>query len=212
MAIQIAGPVRMPDGTIPAHGRVIFTARAPILGGTLVTTGPVVAQIDGAGDIDITLQAEASGTPYGVTVEYWSDVEGRLIAAALPDIVPSVGAGPVTIADLTAEVIIGALDAHRIKRGSTLDLPCRFVDQHIRLLPLTDLTVTSALRGPDGVTRALTVTVSDPDGSDFEVSMSHIQTALLPLGTHGWDIKFSTGARVLRSITGQIIIEQEVTP
>lgn len=211
MATEIAGPVRLPDGTIPAHGKIIFRRKEAQISDGVVLTAPVSANIDGAGDFTITLAAASSGTPYSVIVVYWSAVENRLLSCPLPDVVPTGAAGPVTLAGIAAHVLPDVPSEHRVKRGSTLILPCRLLDKNARPQPLTGLTIASDLRGPDGETRPFTVAVLDSATGDFEVLMTAAQTALLPLGGHAWDIKFSTGARVDRTITGTIIIEQEVT-
>ena len=212
MATTIAGPVILPDGTNPAHGRVIFEARAPILGASAILRGPVVAPITD-GEISIELEGAADGTPYAVTVEYWSEARAQLIRQPLPDIVPTGASGPFTLADL-ATLIAGAgiADHLTLKRGDSLSLPGVWVDQHGRPLDLTGVTIASALLGPDAVTRPLGVAVLDAAAGRFELSMLAVDTAALPLGGHQIDIKFTVGARVARTLTASITLMQEITP
>ncbi|PTX39405.1 hypothetical protein IQ03_04976 [Gemmobacter caeni] len=210
MATTVAGPVRLPDGSQPAHGRVLFTPRAPIVGSPVVTTSPVAATIT-AGAISIDLQGAADGSRYAVAVEHWSAVEGRLLTTDLPDIVVT-DSGSVTIADAVALDVPEGPQEHRIKRGDSLSLGCIYADALGRPKSLTGITVTSALRGPDGVTRALIVTVLDAAAGQFEITLAPAQTAALPLGAHAWDMKFAVGGRVYRTLTDTIHIDQEVTP
>jgi hypothetical protein len=210
MATTVAGPVRLPDGSQPSHGRVLFAPRAPIVGSPVVTTSPVAAKIT-AGAISIALEGAADGSRYAVAVEHWSAVEGRLLTTDLPDIVVT-DSGTVTIADVVALDVPEGPQEHRIKRGDSLSLGCVYADRLGRARPLTGITATSSLRGPDGVTRALVVTVLDEAAGEFEVSMAPSQTAALPLGPHAWDIKFAVGGRVDRTVTDIVHIDQEVTP
>ena len=212
MATTIAGPVRLPDGTIPTHGRVIFEARQPIIDETLVLRGPVIAPISGAGVIDVDLEADAEGTPYAVTVEYWSPVQHRLISQALPDVVPT-GTGTGTLADFAAVTVpAGAPREIRRKRGETITLGALYVDRFGRPISLTGVSVAAAMRGPDGVTRALSIAVISAAEGTFEIAMAAGATASLPLGPHDIDVKFSVGTLVVRTLTATIHIDQEVTP
>lgn len=212
MGSTIAGPVILPDGTNPAHGRVIFEARAPILGASAILRGPVVAPITD-GEISIELEGAADGTPYAVTVEYWSAAKAQLIRQSLPDVVPTGAAGPYTLADLaTLTPDAGSADHLIIKRGDSLSLPVVWVDRYGRPLDLTGVSVASALLGPEGVVRPLGVEVLDAATGSFEIAMLAVDTAALPLGEHQIDIKFAVGARVVRTLTASITLLQEITP
>jgi len=212
MATTIAGPVRLPDGTLPTHGRVIFEARQPIVDETLVLRGPVVAPISGAGAIDVDLEADAEGTPYAVTVEYWSPVQNRLISQTLPDVVPT-GTGTGTLADFAAvPVPVAAPREIRRKRGDTITLPALYVDRFGRPISLTGVSVAAALRGVDGITRGLTIGIISAADGTFEIAMAAAASAALPLGPHALDVKFTVGTVVVRTLTATIHIDQEVTP
>ncbi|MDK8871483.1 hypothetical protein [Paracoccus sp. SSJ] len=214
MATQIAGPVRLPDGTIPAHGRVIFRPKnGGIVGATTVSGGAVIAPISGAGAIDVELVGRAGGTPYTVAVEHWSDVENRLVTTMLPDVVPTGAAGPFTLADLAAVEIPRDARSEAIwKRGDTINIGGQWIDEFGRPVDLAGKTVAAAMRGPDGVTRTLSVSVSDAAKGLLEISMPAGQTALLPLGPHAVDVKITNGARISRTQSGTINIVREVTP
>lgn len=214
MATQIAGPVRLPDGTIPAHGRVIFRPKnGGIVGATTISGGPVVAPISGAGMIDVELVGRAGGVPYTVTVEHWSEAENRLVTTMLPDVVPTGAAGPFTLMDLVAvEIPRDARSEATWKRGDTINIGGQWIDEFGRPVDLTGMTVSAAMRGPDGITRPLTVHVSDAVKGMLEISMSAGLSAQLPLGPHAIDVKVTSGARVSRTQSGTINIDKEVTP
>lgn len=212
MATNISGPVRLPDGSIPTHGRVIFRLLGPILGGEVVAAATISAPIV-AGAIDVDLEAVAGGTPYAVAVEHWSATEHRLVTTALPNVVPSGEAGPVTIAEIAAVPIPPSARSEATwKRGDTINIGGQWLDEHGRPLSLVGLTVTAALLGPDSETRALMVNVANAAAGLLEISLAASLSAALPLGAHRIDVKMTSGARVMRTQTGTIHIIQEVTP
>ena len=214
MATQIAGPVRLPDGTIPAHGRVIFRPKnGGIVGATTISGGAVVAPISGAGMIDVELVGRAGGVPYTVAVEHWSEAENRLVTTMLPDVVPTGASGPFTLMDLVAvEIPRDARSEATWKRGDTINIGGQWIDEFGRPVDLTGMTVSAAMRGPDGITRLLTVHVSDAVKGMLEISMSAGLSAQLPLGAHWVDVKVTSGVRISRTQSGTIHIVREVTP
>ncbi|WP_312529441.1 hypothetical protein [Paracoccus sp. (in: a-proteobacteria)] len=212
MPTTISGPVLLPDGSNPQHGRVIFTARRARLAGSVVVPAPIAVPIT-AGAISVALQGEAEGFPYAVSVEYFSAAHNRVLVSPLPDIVVSAEATGTLISLAAVSIPTDAASAVRIKRGDTLNLPFIWLDRNNRPISHAGVTISSALLGPDGQRRNLTVSKIAPATSGaVELAMSAGLTAQLPLGAHHIDIKFSTGARVLRTITGQIIVDQEITP
>lgn len=214
MATQIAGAVRLPDGTLPTHGRVIFRPRDGGRAGPPVISGAaVIAPISPAGAIDIELEAATTGTPYMVLVEHWSDGAAKLVQTALPDIVPTGLPGPFTIADLAVIAIPqGATSRATWKRGDTISIGGQWIDQHQRPLDLTGMAVTAAMRGPDDVIRPMAVTMIDAADGLLEILMSASTSAGLPIGEHAIDVKITVGVRVARTQTGFITIVPEVTP
>lgn len=214
MATTIAGPVRMPDGTIPTHGRVIFRPRlGGYVGSPAVTAGAVVAAISSAGAISVVLEGRADGTPYAVVVEHWSVADQRMVSTPLPDVVPTGAAGPFTLADLAAvDVPRCATNENTWKRGDTISIAGQWIDHHRRPLDLTGYAIAAAMRGPDNVTRDMLVTVTAAATGLLSIGMSAAETALLPLGDHLIDVKARIGARVARTQTGIIHIAEEVTP
>lgn len=212
MATNVAGPVLLPDGSSPMHGRVLFRLLSPIIGGSVVASATVIAPIT-AGEIDVDLQAEAGGTPYAVAVEHWSAAEGRLVTTPLPNVVPTGAAGPVTLAQIAAVTVpASAGNEASWKRGDTISIGGQWLDEHGRPLNLSGLTIAAALRGPDGVVRALAAVLTDAASGLIEISMTAALSAALPLGAHAIDVKITNGARVSRTQTGTIHIIPEVTP
>lgn len=211
MATTVAGPVVLPDGTAPAHGRVIFTLRGSIGGSTLIITAPVAAPIVD-GEISVALEGAAEGTAYGVVAEFWATASAALIRVQLPDIVIT-GTGTGTIADYAvASIPDGARARIEWKRGDTISWPVQMLDELRRPLSLTGSTVASALQGPDGVVRALSVAVTDAATGWIEVALGALAASGLPLGHHAWDIAVTTGSVVTRTPSATVIILEEVTP
>ncbi|GGE26548.1 hypothetical protein SAMN05421774_11262 [Gemmobacter megaterium] len=102
---RITGPVDLPNGETPRHGRVHFQLRDwDRTGDHLIMPREVVAQLDAMGWLDVRLQTTTTldrGSIYDVAVQYWSVALGRQIVVQLPGIaVPA--SGPVTLASLLA--------------------------------------------------------------------------------------------------------------
>lgn len=212
MATRIAGPVRLPDGTNPTHGRVIFEAREMQVSDSAVLRGPVIAEIT-AGAIDISLVGEVNGTRYSAAVEYWSYGEQRMLRQALPDVVVT-GTGTGTLGDFATVIIPSDAGGEAgWKRGDTIEITGIWLNEHDRPHDLDGVTITSSVLGPDGTKRDLSVALdSNTKSGRFELSATAAETADWPLGEHRIDVKFSrSGGRVSRTVTGTIIIEQEIT-
>lgn len=211
MPTQITGPVRLPDGSELLHGRVIFTPKAPILAENVVLSGAVIAPIV-SGQIDITLEAVSTGTPYSVLAEHWSDLTG-LVRTALPDVIPDGSAGPFSIIDLAATRIpAGATNETSFKRGDTISLGGKWIDSFGRSIDLTGYLVSAAMRGPDGLIRSMLVSAPSLTEGEIELTMAADESTDLPIGRHQVDVKIQLGVRVMRTQTGFINILQEVTP
>jgi hypothetical protein len=99
-----------------------------------------------------------------------------------------------------------------MKRGDTLSFGVIWLSEIDRPLSLVGVTVRASLRGPDDAVRSLTVTILDAAAGEFEVSKPASATALFPLGRHEIDIKFDTGVRVVRTLSGTVHVDREVTP
>lgn len=210
----VTGSMELPDGSTPRLGRVIFTLTgwakdAPHL--FVQGSIDVAAAADGSFSVDLQTTDDLD-VEYDVVFFHHDLSSNREISTAVGRIlVPS--SGPVTLASLLPVRIPGGVtDSHRIKRGDSLSLPGICLDDHDRRQSLASITVASSLLGPDGVKRSLSVTKTDADQGEIEISMSPSMTTDLPLGPHQIDVKFSVGGRVKRTLTAIIHVDQEITP
>jgi|GEM_PF-4982562 len=93
---RVFGPVALPSGEVPAHGRIRFTLRGWDVDGDSVVPGATIeATLDAAGNLDTMLWASLSGAQqlaYGVEVTWWSPVLRALARQSLPDIAVPAGA------------------------------------------------------------------------------------------------------------------------
>ncbi len=100
---QITGPVRVPNGDIPAYGRMTFKLRRVATAGTTTYIRETVESVlDAGGNLDVTLQASASLdllTNYDVTVRYFSTAAKCTVTESLGVISVPVS-GPVSFASL----------------------------------------------------------------------------------------------------------------
>lgn len=208
MPTIITGPVRLPDGTIPAHGRIIFRRRHPRIDSPLVVPGPVEALIGTDGSFEVTLDGEVEGTPYAVTVEYFDDTQYVLRSVLLPDAVPGQNVpGPVSLASVSAvPVPSSAGTAHVINQGETLDVGLQYLDENNRAASISDVEITSWLGRADTPRTNLSVAKTAAAAGQFEISLPAAQTELLR-GTYEWVIRMSAGARV-KIKTGTLIVNE----
>lgn len=210
----VTGTMELPNGATPHRGRVIFTMTgwakdAPHLfvAGSVdvavASDGSFSAQLQSTDDLDVEYDVVFSHVDLATSKDVSTQV-GRIL-------VPS--SGPVTLASvLPVRIPGGASNQHRLKRGDTLSLAGICLDENGRRQNLSGISVSSALRGPDGATRSLVVTIVSAAAGEIEISLSAAQSALLPVGIHTMDVKFSSGVRVVRTLDAQITVEAEVTP
>lgn len=202
MPTTITGPVRMPDGTIPTHGRVIFTRLKPLAGERIVTTAPVIADISGTGTISIALDGQQLGTPYSVRVEQWSAVAGRLISEPLPDVVVTDdGTGP--IGNFTALPPVRA-DTYFLNQGDSASLPVTLLDANRRPANVSDAFINGWLeRGAEQT--SVTVAKVNAAAGIVEMVITAEVSAGLTKGEYTGVIKLTVGTRV-KTIRGKIKI------
>ncbi|MCJ8139557.1 hypothetical protein [Falsirhodobacter halotolerans] len=204
MPTTITGPVRLPDGTIPAHGRLIFQRRMPGVGNGVTLAGPVAAALDGNGAFSVSLQGEASGTRYAVKVEYQNGLTSRLISDNLPDVVVT-GSGSSTLSAVSVVPIPQAASCHVIEQGETLNVGAQYLDTNDRPVAINDVSITSWVTR-DGARQNLSVSKIDQAAGTFEISASAAITANLR-GTYQWNIRLAAGARVVIEETTLIVNE-----
>ena len=92
---RVYGPVLLPSGEVPAHGRIRFTLRGwDSDGATMVPAATIEANLDAVGRFEAQIWASLAGArqlAYGVEVTWWSPALRALARQALPDIaVPAV--------------------------------------------------------------------------------------------------------------------------
>lgn len=194
MPTTITDTVVLADGSVPAHGRIIFSCREAPDTNVLITS--VEAPLDDAGAFSVELIGNGDATAYAVMVECYSTMTGALVSEVRPDVVVG-GSGSGTLADYSAVLLpVDASDTAVLRRGATLDFPVQILDEFRRPVDLTGSTVSSRLIGPDGVTRALAAAITDAAGGWISVAMAAASTAALPLGNHLWDLTVTTGSVV----------------
>ncbi|TWI34919.1 hypothetical protein [Paracoccus sulfuroxidans] len=208
----ITGPVFDQTGAPPFDATIEFRLRsnprdlsgAVLRGSTVVKVGP-------AGAFSTVLYAADGGSTYDVIQRHHPYLGADLVEQDIGPIRVTGGETRWLAALLPVKIATGASDTHRIKRGDSLSIAGVWLDEFGVPIPSAGVGIASALLGPDGVTRAITSRWQAGVG-EFELSMAAGTTAQLPIGTHQIDIKFSTGARVLRTMTGRVIVGQEITP
>lgn len=197
MAATITGPVRLPDGTVPAHGRIIFRRVGVEIGGVLTVPGPVSAPIE-AGGFSIALDVDPAGAVYTVAVEYQDGVSYGLTTVTLPDIVLTANA-EVTLENVVTVPVPRTGETMTIRQGESLNVGAQYLDHNNRPVGIGDVSITSWLgRGEDRVD--LNVSKLDASAGTFEVSASASVTSGL-LGRYDWAIRMASGGRVIIETT-----------
>lgn len=209
----VTGTLELPDGTTPHLGRVIFTmAGWAKTSPELFVNGSVDVPAASNGTFSVALQTtEDLGVEYDVVFSHFDLARNKEVRTAVGRItVPS--SGPVTLASLLpVRLPNGAGASYEHKRGDTLNIAVQMLDETGRPLSLTGSSAASALKGPDGVVRSLSVAVINAASGWLEVAMSALETADLPLGPHVWDIRVTTGSVVRSTPSATITMIDEVT-
>jgi hypothetical protein len=213
LQVQVAGPVIAPSGLPPHAAKIEFRLRSYVTADdTLAVPQMVTANVIG-GAINTALIGSPEGIVYDV--DYVALLAGHRRRIPMGLIVVD-GAGPFALADLveqTVRIPLRVKAETSLKRGDTLSFGMIWVGEYNQRLDHGEVDISASLLGPDGVKRALEVEKLSPSSDgEVEVSMPASETALLPLGDHQIDIKFSLGARVSRTATGTITVLQEITP
>lgn len=212
----VTGTLEFPSGAAPARAVIRFRLIGPDKDGQNMFLGTSEFSVASSGSFSAAVQHTdnmAEQTFYEVTASYFNTESGQQVTRPLGIIKVPLSAESVTLGSLLpVKVPSDASNVHRVKRGDTIDLGLKMLDQYGRALDLTGFSIAASMRQGGGAPRALTVTrVSNPGGR-FDLTLSASLSAALPLGPHDFDIKFSSGGRVSRTMTGTIIVEAEVTP
>lgn len=103
---RITGTVALPDGTIPAHGRIEFELTGWDAEGPDLVAGSVIsAALDSEGGLDVDLWSTANGgrgLTYAVRLHHFCAVSQAQRSVSLPPIFVSAGEGDLALADLLA--------------------------------------------------------------------------------------------------------------
>ncbi|MDH2326013.1 hypothetical protein QCN27_03940 [Cereibacter sp. SYSU M97828] len=195
MPTIITGPVQLPDGTIPSHGRLIFRRKTPRIASPLVVPGPVEARIGANGSFSVTLDGEAEGTAYAVLVEYWDDSDQAPKSVHLPDAVAGRNvAGPVPLADVSA-VQMSTAREYVLHKGDSALLPVTLLDVLDRPADISDSSVSSWLeRGAERI--PIAAAKSNAAAGLIEVTISAAVSAALQPGSYTAVIRLAVGGRV----------------
>lgn len=98
-----------------------------------------------------------------------------------------------------------------LKRGGTFELTCRLKPQG-GIKTLSGVTVASAVRTANASLYNCTVTIPDPAGTSFTVSIPNSTTVQFWLGPAYWDIKFIKDGKTFYSETVEFFVERNITP
>lgn len=204
MPTIITGPVQLPDGTIPSHGRLIFRRKQPRIASPLVVPGPIEARIGSNGSFSVSLDGELEGTPYSVTAEYWDYSGQALRLVDLPDAVAGRNvAGPVPLADISA-IQMPTRDGYELHRGDSASFAVTLLDGNDRPADITDSYVSAWLER-DSVITPMTAVKANAGAGVIELAIDAATSASLPLGAQLMVIRLAVGPRV-NTIRGNIKI------
>lgn len=219
MALQLAtitGNVKLPDGTTPAFGTVVFSISgwakdAP----HIFAPDPVEVSVAPNGDISAQLQSTSDKyVLYEVTLRYRRNLAAAEVSLSLGYI--EVGfLSSYVLADLLP-VPVSAANAVKelsFKRGDTLSIGAIITTRFGHPQNLETHTVEADLKGPDDVRRPLVVTVdTDPSTGRIWLSMDAEDSAELPLGEHSLDVKRTNSEGMVRHTpTISVSIREEIT-
>lgn len=211
----VAGTIEFPNGATPPRSSIGFRLTNRAANGSNVFLGysEFIIAANGSFSADVqTTNGMPEDTYYEVTVSYFDLTLGRQTTAGL-GLVKIPATGTVNLDSiLPVRVPSNSKNAYRVKRGDTISFGLVMLDQYNRPLNLAGYSISARMRQGDGPLQSFSVTrVSNPEGR-FDLTISASSSALLPLGPHDFDIKFSDGVHVSRTLTGTIIIDPEVTP
>lgn len=212
----VTGNIEFPNGSTPARAVVRFRLTGADKNGGNVFLGVSEFTVANNGSFSAEVQhtdGMDERTFYEVTASYFDAAVGQQVNQLLGMVkVPQSGTSITLASILPVPVPSNASSVHRAKRGDTISFGIQMLDQYGRPLDLTGYSISAAMRQGEGLLQNFQVTrVSNPNGR-FDLTLPAESTAALPTGAYAFDIKFSNGVRVARTMTGTIILESEVTP
>lgn len=212
----VTGSIEYPSGATPARAVVRFRLTGADKNGGNVFMGVSEFPVASNGSFTAAVQhtdGMSERTFYEVIASYFDAAAGRQVDQLLGYVKVPQSSENVTLSGiLPVQVPSSASSVHRVKRGDTISFGIVMLDQYGRPLDLTGYSISAAMRQGEGLRQNFQVTrVSNPNGR-FDLTLPAGSTAALPTGAYAFDIKFSNGVRVARTMTGTIILEPEVTP
>lgn len=202
MPTIITGPVQLPDGTTPSHGRLIFRRKQPRISSPLVVPGPIEARIGTNGSFTVSLDGEIEGTAYSVLVEYWDGSGQDLRTVHLPDAVAGRNvAGPVPLADVSA-LQIPTRDGYELHKGDSATFAITMLDGNDRPADITDSAVSAWIERGEART-IITAVKANAAGGVVEIAIDAATSATLALGQYMMVIRLAVGPRI-NTIRGNI--------
>lgn len=211
----VTGTIEFPNGATPARASIGFRMTNRDMSGQNVFLGysdfPIANNGSFSADVQTT-DGMDDDTYYEVTVSYFDLTISRPATTCL-GLVKVPASGPVTLDSiLPIRIPSNSKNTYRVKRGDTIQFGIQMLDHHGVPMDLTGITVAARMRQGEGALQAFAFTWVDRPQGRFDLNLSATASASLPIGQHDFDIKFTDGVHVSRTMTGTIIIEPEVTP
>lgn len=212
----VTGSIDFPNGSTPAQAVIRFRLTSRDSNGSNLFFGVSEFPVGSDGSFSAAVQTTDGmdeRTFYEVTVAYFDGAAGQQSVYLLGLVKVPTSGSSVTLSSILPIVIpSGATSIYRTKRGDTISFGIVMQDQYGRPLNMTGFAISAGMRQGDAALVMFEVTsVSLVDGR-FDVTLAAGLSGLLALGAHDFEIKISNGVRVVRTITGTIIVEQEVIP
>lgn len=211
----VTGNIEFPNGSTPARAVVRFRLTGADKNGGNVFLGVSEFTVANNGSFSAEVQhtdGMDERTFYEVTASYFDAAVGQQVNQLLGMVkVPQSGTSITLASILPVPVPSNASSVHRAKRGDTISFGIQMLDQYGKPLDLNGYSISASMRQGNNRIGFSFTPVNRAQGR-FDLSLAASVTAALELGSYDFDIKFSTGVRVSRTLTGTIIIDPEVTP
>lgn len=212
----VTGSIDFPNGSTPAQAVIRFRLTSRDSNGSNLFFGVSEFPVGSDGSFSAAVQTTDGmdeRTFYEVTVAYFDGASGLQSVYSLGLVkVPGSGSSVALSSILPIIVPSGASSVYRTKRGDTISFGIVMQDQYGRPLNMTGFVIRAGMRQGSAEPVLFEVTnVALADGR-FDVTLAAGLSSLLPFGAHDFEIKISNGVRVVRTMTGTVIVEQEILP
>ena len=212
----VTGNIEFPNGATPARAGVRFRLTGSDKNGGNLFLGVSEFTVESNGSFSADVQhtdGMDERTFYEVAASYFDASTGQQANQLLGVVKVPQSETSITLASiLPVPVPSNASSVYRVKRGDTISLGIQMLDQFGKPMNLAEYSVSARMRKGDGPLVAFGFAWAARAAGRFELTLSASISAGLEPGPYDFDIKFSTGVRVSRTLTGTIIIDPEVTP